>query len=214
MVPKSDGVDSAKWAKFARDMRIFPDIHKPKRAAQVDLSFKRNVSRMEDAKSDKQKKKDAKNTMGNGANIRKLSAEYFMKALEELVLLRFPKMATEPDLALKHVVMDNIIMVPEINTRVWNEAKRLAMLRRPFGRRCDPHSSRGEAGGADEQVPGLPTVHLAPSRARRARSAMRYRQRRQWLQNDLLYRVRWVAATNIQMILECTVRVANFRISY
>jgi hypothetical protein len=33
--PQGDGVDSAKWAKFCRDMRLFPDIHKPKRAAQV-----------------------------------------------------------------------------------------------------------------------------------------------------------------------------------
>ena len=200
--PKSDGVDSAKWAKFARDMRIFPDIHKPKRAAQVDLSFKRNVSRMEDAKSDKQKKKDAKNTMGNGANIRKLSAEYFMKALEELALLRFPKMATEPGLAMKHVVMDNIIMVPEINTRVWNEAKRLAMLqeavRQSAAIRIQAVARRVEQ--MNKYRDSLRQCILLQAELRRARSAMRYRQRRQWLQNDLLYRVRWVAATNIQMI--------------
>ena len=32
--PVTEGVDGSKWAKFAREMKLFPDIHKPKRAAR------------------------------------------------------------------------------------------------------------------------------------------------------------------------------------
>ena len=72
--PHSDGVDGAKWAKFAREMTLVPNITDPVRAAQVDIAYKRQF-----------KSSDGKIQKGG-----RLDPAGLKEALIEISFIRFP----------------------------------------------------------------------------------------------------------------------------
>ena len=114
---------------------------------------------------------------------------------------------------MKHVVMDNIIMVPEVNDRIWNEAKRLAMVkegvRQSAATRIQALIRRVETVGFYRNA--LRMTVLIQTQMRRVRCIMRFKARQRFLQNDLIYRLRWVAATNIQVTFRMFIALRDFR---
>ena len=131
----TEGVDGAKWAKFARDNDLIPDVRNPVRAAQVDIAFKRQF-----AEPSKNHKHEAMKRGG------RLTRPMLREALTELALIKYPPKPPskvdsdndheEPVVAdevvrrttLKRLIREKILMIPAINRRVWREAKVLAML--------------------------------------------------------------------------------------
>ena len=191
--PVTEGVDGQKWAKFAREMRLFPDIHKPKRAAQVDLAFKRRF----DATSKE----------------RKLDMRLFKQALLEVAQLRYPKLVDDSERALTYVILENVVLVPEVNRRAWKEAKVLAMI--------------GEAKRQCAAI-RLQTLHrkvevlFEYKRHVRAATAMqrlmrrilyraRYERRVEYLACDRIFRVRFSASMRVQNLWRVYLAQKTFR---
>ncbi|KAH8057416.1 Ca2-binding protein [Aureococcus anophagefferens] len=203
--PHSDGVDGAKWAKFAREMTLVPNITDPVRAAQVDIAYKRQF-KSSDGKIQKggrldpaglkealieisfirfpiwqDPEKEAKEERAKAEEEarKKAEEEDVEDAVEEPILHIEPKVEQHDDLSLEgalagpedaslvtedegvetaegihintadalhhrqeeavdpewlrddtlmHLLLEHVIMIPEVNKRAWREAKTLAML--------------------------------------------------------------------------------------
>ncbi|KAJ8599289.1 hypothetical protein CTAYLR_006783 [Chrysophaeum taylorii] len=149
--PQSEEVDGAKWAKFARDNDLVPDVSNPVRAAQVDIAFKRQLATEAD---------------GKPAKGGRLNRPRLKEALIELAFVKYPRPpranhhhhhhrrragsprnkqkrhvamdlegVLEEDVneeerheSLQRLLLDRVVMIPEISRRAWREAKVLAML--------------------------------------------------------------------------------------
>ena len=59
---------------------------------------------------------------------RKLDMRLFKQALLEVAQLRYPKLVDDSERALTYVILENVVLVPEVNRRAWKEAKVLAMI--------------------------------------------------------------------------------------
>ena len=88
--PQTDGVDSTKWFKFAKDIKLFPDIHKPRRQAQVDLAFKRQLGAQNERREERMRER--KVMRDDGQPDRRLNAQSFQDAIQELTMIRYPHM--------------------------------------------------------------------------------------------------------------------------
>jgi len=98
--PMSSAVDNVKWAKFARDMKLFP----AKQSSQIDLSF---------AKRQKERKIDLKG---------------FVACCTDIALIRSPHLIESPNEALMKLLLENVVMLPAVNRLAWKEAKRMAIV--------------------------------------------------------------------------------------
>lgn len=78
--PVSEGVDGAKWAKFARDNILIPDASNSARAAQIDIAFKRQL------KSESQGGKPVTQKSGGRLNRARLK-----EAITELAFIKYPQ---------------------------------------------------------------------------------------------------------------------------
>lgn len=191
--PVTEGVDGSKWAKFAREMKIFPDIHKPKRVAQVDLAFKRRFD--------------------SGSKERKLDMRLFKEALLEVACLRYPKMQEDSERALMHVILENVVLVPEVNRRAWKEAKVLAMI----------GESQRQCAAIRVQTLHRKLAQLIEFRThirasvciqtglRRALYRARFHRRLDYLDGDRTFRQRFSAAMKIQNMWRVYTAQKNFR---
>ncbi|GMH93930.1 hypothetical protein TrVE_jg7560 [Triparma verrucosa] len=101
--PVASSVDNVKWAKFAREMKLFP----AKNSSQVDLAFAKTVA---------------------GKKERKLDLKGFIQCCTDIALLRFPHMKDTPVQACTHLLMENVVLLPQVNKLAWKEAKRLAII--------------------------------------------------------------------------------------
>ena len=206
--PHGEGITESKWAKFVKEMGIFPDLHKPKRSAQVGLAFSRKIKDQNESMTEKQTKK----YLESGRSLKNLNEEYFLKAIEECCLLRWPNQEDSQQ-ALKFVLMETVMMMPEVNGKVWNEAKRLAMV---VEGRKQSAATRVQAIMRKLYVLEwyrrvLRCVVVCQATMRQARCSIRYRSRRQYLFNDSLYRTRWLRAITIQMAFRRYVAIRNYR---
>jgi len=222
-------VSESKWSKFVREMKIFPDFHKPLRQAQVDLGFKRQMHAQEEAKTEAEKRR-------TGGGARFMSEEFFAKGMEELVYLRYPSSkpnsttddnhngsASDDDnqrnggssssSALKKVLMESAMMMPEVNQKSWNEAKRLAMLAegRKYSAATRVQSSWRRVTSLDRFRLQLRNAVVLQAHLRRKRCELRYTARKAYLLEDALYRLRWGHALTIQMAFRRFVAARDFK---
>jgi len=206
--PQGEGITESKWAKFVKEMGIFPDLHKPKRSAQVGLAFSRKIKDQTESMTEKQTKK----YLESGRSLKNLNEEFFLKAIEECCLLRWPNQEDSQQ-ALKFVLMETVMMMPEVNGKVWNEAKRLAIV---VEGRKQSAATRVQAIMRKLYVMEwyrrvLRCVVICQATMRQARCSIRYRSRRQYLFNDSLYRYRWLRAITIQMAFRRYVAIRNYK---
>lgn len=78
--PVSEGVDGAKWARFARDNILIPDVSNSARAAQIDIAFKRQL------KNEGQGGKPGAQKIGGRLNRARLK-----EAIIELAFIKYPQ---------------------------------------------------------------------------------------------------------------------------
>ena len=88
---------------------------------------------------------------------------------------------------MKVMVMDYLVMIPEVNGKTWTEAKRVSMVAEGV-RQCA--TTRIQAWtrtiqAVDAYRIALRAAILIQSEIRRARCAMRYTRRREYLVGDL-----------------------------
>ena len=114
MHPPSMEVEGAKWAKFMRDIELFPKDQQRKANTHIDLAFARQLSKNKEGKSG-----------GKGA-ARVIKIDGFKHALMEIASLRFPHYE-DPATAMNECLLNHVVMVKEINAACWREAKRMAM---------------------------------------------------------------------------------------
>ena len=116
--PPTAELDGTKWAKFVRDIELFPENMRRTANTHTDLAFTRQV---------------AKNKMGKqggrGAN-RVIDTVGFTHAMMEVSALRFPYLSEEE--ALGEALFEYVAMMPDINKRCWTEAKISAMKHEAF----------------------------------------------------------------------------------
>ena len=109
MQPPSMEVEGMKWAKFMREIELFPKHEQRKANTHIDLAFARQVS---------------KNKSGGGRGpARVIKIEGFKHALMEIASLRFPHYA-DANKAMNECLLNHVVMVKEINKACWREAKR------------------------------------------------------------------------------------------
>jgi len=112
--PPTPELDGTKWAKFIRDIELFPESMKRKANTHIDLAFTRQVAKNKHGKSG-----------GRGAN-RVIDIEGFTFALMEVANLRYPEY-DDDEKATREVLFEYVVMIPDINKRCWREAKTNAM---------------------------------------------------------------------------------------
>jgi len=100
--PISQNIDNSKWAKFSREMKLFP----AKDASQVDLAFARATA---------------------GGKERKLNLKAFVACLSDIAVIRFPAFKDSPKEALIKLLLESVVMLPPVNRLAWKEAKRIAI---------------------------------------------------------------------------------------
>jgi hypothetical protein len=193
-------------------MKIFPDFHKPLRQAQVDLGYKRQMHAQEENKSEAEKRRSG---TSNGARF--LNEEYFAKAMEEMIMLRFPSKVQDEDekiAILTKVLMESAMMMPEVNQKAWNEAKRLAMLAegRKYSASTRIQSTWRRVTCLERYLAKLRMVVMIQVHMRRKRCELRYAARGAYLLEDVFYRQRWAHAIVIQMAFRRFVAVRDFKV--
>ena len=113
-IPVTTELDGTKWAKFVKDIDLFPENMRRTANNMVDLAFTRQVAKNKEGK-----------TKGEGA-ARVIDIEGFTHAIMEVAQIRFPDYK-DPKFALSEVLLDYVAMLPDINGRCWREAKKMAM---------------------------------------------------------------------------------------
>jgi len=98
--PISNAVDNVKWAKFAREMKLFP----AKQSSSIDLSFAR-----------RQKE-------------RKIDMKGFIACITDISLIRFPQLVETPNEALLKLLLENVVMLRQVSRLAWKEAKRMCIV--------------------------------------------------------------------------------------
>jgi len=101
--PVGKTIDNVEWAKFARDMKLFPS----KTSTQVDLTFAKSVA---------------------GKKERKLDLRAFIACCTDIALIRYQALRDSPTAALTKLLMENVVMLGGVNKLAWKEAKRMAIV--------------------------------------------------------------------------------------
>ncbi|KAL3765611.1 hypothetical protein ACHAW5_008268 [Stephanodiscus triporus] len=97
--PQGSLIDNVKWAKLCRKMNFLSNMKNPKH--EIDMSFLRK------------------------SENRKLDLSQFHAILEDIASTQHPALAIED--ALHKVVWASIVMLPDVNSMMWKEAKRMAI---------------------------------------------------------------------------------------
>lgn len=103
--PVSNAIDNVKWSKLARKMRFLSKVKNS--GHEVDMAFVRQIKARKE---------------------RKLSLDMFIATLQDIALLQYPSHRSEPYQALSTLVWDSIVLLENINSIVWSEAKRIAVV--------------------------------------------------------------------------------------
>eukprot|EP00804_Cyclotella_cryptica_P027721 CCRYP_020474-RA/>CCRYP_020474-RA protein AED:0.02 eAED:0.02 QI:1580/1/1/1/0.5/0.33/3/12/1458 len=97
--PKGNLVDNVKWAKLSRKMKFMSNMKNAKH--EIDMAFVRHNQ------------------------DRKLDPDRFHAILEDIATMQYPAMPI--DIALQKVVWESLVMLPDVNTMMWAEAKAMAI---------------------------------------------------------------------------------------
>lgn len=97
--PKGTLIDNVKWAKLSRQMRFLSSIKNAKH--EIDMAFVRHN------------------------NYRKLDLSRFHAIFEDIASIQHPSLPIEE--ALAKVVWSSVVMIPDVNSMMWREAKIMAI---------------------------------------------------------------------------------------
>ena len=97
--PKGNLVDNVKWAKLSRKMRFLSNVKNANH--EIDMAF---VRRSQD---------------------RKLDLARFHAIFDDIAIIQYPALSKED--ALSKVVWASIVMLDDVNTMMWKEAKQMAI---------------------------------------------------------------------------------------
>ncbi|KAL7539963.1 hypothetical protein ACHAXR_009754 [Thalassiosira sp. AJA248-18] len=97
--PKGTLIDNVKWAKLSRKMKFLSNVKNSNH--EIDMAFVRHNQ------------------------DRKLDLARFHNIFEDIASIQYPALTKED--ALSKVVWASIVMLPDVNTMMWKEAKRMAI---------------------------------------------------------------------------------------